>query len=180
MLLEDTIPASLSPIEIGDDDDDGIPDLMVKFDRQALIDYLGDTTGDVTLTVTGELIDETQFSGSDTITVISGGGKEKGAPAISLAFSLDRNYPNPFNPDTWIPYKLAKDAPVTIRIYNTKGQLIRVLHLGNQKAGIYMTKDKAAYWDGKDESGECVSSGVYFYQLQAGKYSATRKMTIVK
>ena len=179
MLLEDTITAESSPIEIGDNDNDGIPDLMVKFDRQALIDYLDDITGDVTLTVTGELIDETQFSGSDTITVISGGGKGKAAPGL-LKFSLGQNFANPFNPDTWIPYKLAKDAPVTIRIYNMKGQLIRALYLGNQKAGIYMTKDKAAYWDGKDESGECVSSGVYFYQLQAGKYSATRKMTIVK
>jgi len=94
--------------------------------------------------------------------------------------ALFQNYPNPFNPDTWLPYQLATDAPVTIRIYNTKSQLIRTINLGNQKAGIYMTKDRAAYWDGKNATGEAVSSGVYFYQLQAGDFFATRKMVIVK
>jgi len=93
---------------------------------------------------------------------------------------LLQNYPNPFNPDTWLPYQLAQDAPVTISIYNSKGQLIRTLHLGNQKAGIYLTKDKTAYWDGKDSFGQKVASGLYFYTLQAGKFTATRKMVIVK
>ena len=93
-----------------------------------------------------------------------------------------QNYPNPFNPDTWIPYLLAVDAPVTIyiNIYNLKGQLIRTIALGHQKAGVYVTKDKAAYWDGRDEAGEKVGSGVYFYTLKAGKFVATRKMLIVK
>jgi len=93
---------------------------------------------------------------------------------------LFQNYPNPFNPETWLPYQLAKDAPVTISIYNTKGQLIRVLHLGNQKAGIYTTKDKAGYWDGTNNFGERTASGVYFCTLQAGKFTATRRMLVVK
>ena len=113
--------------------------------------------------------------------------------------ALLQNYPNPFNPETWLPYQLAQDASVTICIYNIKGQLIRTLHLGNQKAGVYMTKDKAAHWDGKDSLGQSVASGVYFYTLQvevaslrsnlrqrnpdrngAGTFTATRKMFIVK
>jgi flagellar hook assembly protein FlgD len=72
------------------------------------------------------------------------------------------NYPNPFNPETWMPFQLAQDSSVRIRIYNATGQIIRTLHLGNQKAGIYVTKDKAAYWDGKDSFGQQVTSGVYF------------------
>jgi hypothetical protein len=102
--------------------------------------------------------------------------------------ALLQNYPNPFNPETWIPYKLAKDASVTVRIYNVKGQLIRILHLSNKDAGVYMAKDKAAHWDGKDSLGQSVASGVYFYTLQveypdrnkAGIFTATRKMVIVK
>ena len=94
--------------------------------------------------------------------------------------ALLQNYPNPFNPDTWLPYQLATDAPVTISIYNTRGQLICTLHLGNQKAGVYVTKNKAAYWDGKDSLGQSVTSGVYFYSIQAASFMATRKMVIVK
>jgi len=94
--------------------------------------------------------------------------------------TLLQNYPNPFNPDTWIPFKLAQDISVTINIYDTKGQLIRTLHLGNQRAGIYLAKEKAAYWDGRNQTGEEVACGVYFYTLQAGQFKATRRMLIVK
>ena len=93
---------------------------------------------------------------------------------------LYANYPNPFNPDTWIPYSLSKDAEVTIRIYNSAGQLVRTLNLGRQTADIYMTKSKAAYWNGKDDLGQQVASGVYFYTLRAGDFSTTRKMVISK
>jgi hypothetical protein len=93
---------------------------------------------------------------------------------------LRQNYPNPFNPETWIPFNLAQDTLVTISIYDTKGQLIRTIALGNRTAGIYTTKDKAAYWNGTDSLGEKVASGVYYYQLQAGEFRATRKMVIVK
>ncbi|MBC8230569.1 T9SS type A sorting domain-containing protein [bacterium] len=93
---------------------------------------------------------------------------------------LYANYPNPFNPDTWIPYYLPQDADVTIRIYNSAGQLVRTLNFGRKAAGIYVTKEKAAYWDGCDSSGKKVASGVYYYTLQAGDFRATRKMLIVK
>lgn len=93
---------------------------------------------------------------------------------------LLQNYPNPFNPETWMPYQLADDANVAIRIYNTKGQLIRTLHLGYRLAGFYTTRERAACWDGRDESGEDVASGVYFYTIQAGDFAATKKMTVAK
>ena len=90
------------------------------------------------------------------------------------------NYPNPFNPETWIPYKLSKPAEVTVAIYAMDGRLIRTLALGHQPAGVYENKSRAAYWDGKNELGEPVASGVYFYTLTAGEFTATRKMLIRK
>jgi hypothetical protein len=94
--------------------------------------------------------------------------------------ALFQNYPNPFNPDTWIPYQIAQDAQVKIEIFNITGKLVRRIELGDQAAGWYVTKDKAAYWDGCNETGEVVSSGIYFYKLRAGNYSAVRKLLIVK
>ena len=90
------------------------------------------------------------------------------------------NYPNPFNPETWIPYHLAHPADVTLAIYDTKGAVVRRLELGHQPAGFYTARSKAAYWDGRNANGELVASGVYFYQLRAGEYSAVRRMVIVK
>ena len=94
--------------------------------------------------------------------------------------ALLANYPNPFNPETWIPYQLAKDAEVTLTIYAMNGQVVRCLTLGHQPAGIYQERSRAAYWDGKNAVGEPVSSGVYFYTLAAGDFSVTRKMLIRK
>ena len=93
---------------------------------------------------------------------------------------LLQNYPNSFNPDTWIPYQLAVGSFVTISIYNSKGHLIHTISLGNKPAGIYITKDKAAYWDGKDSLGQKIASGVYYYTLKTGNFIATRKMVILK
>ncbi len=90
------------------------------------------------------------------------------------------NFPNPFNPETWIAYRLAREAEVTITIYDTKGTLVRQLALGNQAAGYYAARGKAAYWDGRNARGEAVASGIYFYQLRAGDYVASRRMVIVK
>ena len=90
------------------------------------------------------------------------------------------NYPNPFNPETWIPYHLSKDADVALRIYAMNGTLVRTLTLGHQPAGMYQNPSRAAYWDGKNASGESVASGVYFYTLTAGDFNATRKMLIRK
>ena len=94
--------------------------------------------------------------------------------------ALLANYPNPFNPETWIPYQLADAADVTLTIYDTQGALVRELDLGYQQAGYYTNKTRAAYWDGRNHLGEAVGSGVYFYQLRAGDYSAIHKMVILK
>ena len=93
---------------------------------------------------------------------------------------IEQNYPNPFNPETWIPYRLAEDADVTLTIYDIKGVMVRQLDLGYQPAGYYTDRTKAAYWDGRNASGESVASGVYFYQFRAGDYTAVRRMVIVK
>jgi hypothetical protein len=102
------------------------------------------------------------------------------AQTIPKKFRLLQNFPNPFNPETWIPYDLASDATVSIYIYNVQGRLVRHLNMGKQEAGRYLTKDRSAYWDGKDESGERVASGVYWYTLRAGEFDATRRMVILK
>ena len=90
------------------------------------------------------------------------------------------NYPNPFNPETWIPYELAADTNVRITIYNTQGVVIRTLQLGHQSAGYYTGRDRAAYWDGRNALGEQVASGLYFYQLETDEMSLMRKMVILK
>ncbi len=90
------------------------------------------------------------------------------------------NFPNPFNPETWIPYHLAKDTDVTLHIYAVNGTLVRTLTLGHQAAGMYQSRSRAAHWDGRNVFGEKVATGVYFYTLTAGDFSATRKMLIMK
>ena len=102
------------------------------------------------------------------------------ASLIPEETALLHNYPNPFNPETWIPYQLAHAADVTLTIYDTKGVLVRQLDLGHQQAGYYTNKTRAAYWDGRNHLGELVGSGVYFYHLRAGDYSTIRKMVILK
>ena len=94
--------------------------------------------------------------------------------------TLLQNYPNPFNPETWIPYILSRDSAVNIRIYTADGHLVRTLALGHQKQGAYLFRNQAAYWDGNNDEGEPVGSGVYFYELRAGGFSDTRKMVIAK
>ena len=94
--------------------------------------------------------------------------------------ALLQNFPNPFNPETWIPYTLADDADVNIRIYDVEGKLVRRLDIGQQQAGRYLCRDTAVYWNGKDRLGESVSSGVYFYTLKAAGFSDTRRMVILK
>ncbi len=102
------------------------------------------------------------------------------ASVVPTETRLLENYPNPFNPETWVPYQLAKPADVTLRIYAADGKLVRTLALGHQAAGMYQNRNRAAHWDGKNEMGESVASGVYFYTLTAGNFSATRKMLIRK
>ena len=99
---------------------------------------------------------------------------------LPSSYALLQNYPNPFNPETWIPFQLAEDADIVIRIYTNTGQLARTLDMGHRKAGFYTSKAKATYWDGRNESGEEVSSGVYFYTIKAAGFTATRKMLMLE
>ena len=96
------------------------------------------------------------------------------------ATALLQNYPNPFNPETWIPYLLADDAFVTLTIHDESGRLVCSFDVGYQSAGFYSSRGRAVYWDGRNENGESVASGVYFYQLRAGNYTALRRMVILK
>ena len=93
---------------------------------------------------------------------------------------LLQNYPNPFNPETWVPYRLSTAGDVTLNIYNVAGQLVRTLELGHREAGSYTAKERSAYWDGRNATGERVASGVYFYNIQSGSFHATKRMVIVK
>ena len=100
-----------------------------------------------------------------------------GKPTQNL---LLQNYPNPFNPETWIPYQLSKDSPISVSIYDTTGRLVRTLSLGFQSAGFYNSPERAAYWDGRNTTGERVASGIYFYQLTTPAFQQTRRLVIVK
>ena len=94
--------------------------------------------------------------------------------------ALLANFPNPFNPETWIPYQLASPAEVALTIYDMNGAAVRRLDVGHQAAGVYQNRSRAAYWDGRNGRGESVASGIYFYTLRAGEFAATRKMLIKK
>ena len=100
--------------------------------------------------------------------------------AIPAETSLLPNYPNPFNPETWIPYQLAEPAEVTIKVYDENGLRVRELAVGHQPAGLYQSRGRAAYWNGRNQQGEPVASGMYFCTLNAGDFSATRKMLVKK
>jgi len=129
------------------------------------------------LRVTGFLDNQVAFASEDASRQIT--LKEVAAPAIIHTLLL-QNYPNPFNPDTWIPYALAADASVTIKIFDVSGNLVRRLDLGYQEVGSHIERSDAAYWDGRDSLGQQVSSGVYYYTLRAGEFRATQKMAIIK
>ena len=114
------------------------------------------------------------------VTGVTPGGKYPATWADLKRTVALQNYPNPFNPDTWIPYTLAEQAQVTIRIYAVTGELVRTLDLGERPAGAYLTKEKAAHWDGYDATGQPVASSVYFYTFHAGSFRATRKAVIAR
>ena len=94
--------------------------------------------------------------------------------------ALLQNFPNPFNPETWIPYQLKDNSEVTIKIFDANGGLVRELALGYKLAGIYTSRDRSAYWDGKDKFGISVACGIYFYSIHAGDFSAVGKMMLQK
>jgi WD40 repeat protein len=94
---------------------------------------------------------------------------------------LHQNFPNPFNPETWIPFSLSKPEHVIIKIYSLNGQLVRTLDLGRKPSGAYLSRDKAAYWNGANEAGEMVASDVYFYAMETdGKSNGSRKMVMMR
>ena len=119
-------------------------------------------------------------TGTITMNVGAAAPSVETSPIIPDRTALLTNFPNPFNPETWIPYQLAEPADVTLTIYNVRGVVIRQLKLGHKPAGIYQSRSKAAHWDGRNHLGEKVATGVYFYTLKAGDYSATRKLLIRK
>ncbi len=94
--------------------------------------------------------------------------------------ALLQNFPNPFNPETWIPFQLKQESEVAIRIYSAAGELVRELNLGNRPAGMYISQDRSAYWDGKDKFGMPVASGIYFYSIKTDSFSAVKKLIIIK
>ena len=110
-------------------------------------------------------------------TVVAAAPAKAGVPDETLLFA---NYPNPFNPETWIPYQLAVPTDVKVTIYDARGVLVRHLELGHQLAGTYTSRSRAAYWDGRNTQGERVASGIYFYRLQTDTLSSLRKMVILK
>ena len=93
---------------------------------------------------------------------------------------LMANFPNPFNPETWIPFELEQASDVSIRIYGMDGRPVRQLELGQKAVGIYADTNSAAYWDGRNENGETVASGAYIYEITAGDYHAMRRMVVLK
>ena len=99
---------------------------------------------------------------------------------IPKATALLANYPNPFNPETWIPYQLAASAEVTLPVYDMNGGIVRHLAVGHQAAGMYQNRGRAAYWDGRNQLGESAASGFYFYTLTAGNFTATQRLLILK
>ena len=102
------------------------------------------------------------------------------AQQIPIESTLMQNYPNPFNPECWIPYALSERCQVVIKICSITGQLIRTLDIGIQDAGTYMSKDKAAHWDGFNNEGKEIAIGVYFYRLHAGNKVSTKRMVVLK
>ncbi len=130
-----------------------------------------DRDGTLTFTVGADAIDG--YNGPDLTAQVT-------VTAVEEENGLLANFPNPFNPETWIPYQLAKPAEVTITIYAINGQVVRRLALGHQAAGLYQNRSRAAYWDGRNAFGEPVASGVYFYNITAGDFTATRKMLVRK
>jgi len=116
----------------------------------------------------------------DFVITASKENKDNQIASIPVKSKLEQNHPNPFNPDTWLPYQLSQDSDVTIIIHDIFGKLIRTLDIGHQTAGFYKTKDRSAYWDGRNDLGEPVSSGIYFYTIQAGGFTDTKKMIVTK
>ena len=178
---EVNIPEELKPTEIGDYDDDydddGIPDLMVRFDRADVGNFLA-PADQVELSITGELTYGTPFEGIGTIRVIDEGeGLMKKVAGINLpdSYGLFQNYPNPFNPEAEIRYQLPKSSEVSLNIYNLMGQEIKTLVNTYHSAGYYSVK-----WNGTNNQGMKVASGVYIYVMRAGSFVDVKKLVFIQ
>jgi len=155
------------------------PVLQLRLRKSDLVASLGTSIlGIYPVVITGNFHDNESFEAHATITLIG----TLAAPTAPLpqAFSVGPNYPNAFNPDTWVPYALPEDAYVTIDIYNAYGTNIRHLDIGHRRAGHYTTQKTAAYWNGTNELGERMPSGVYFFTFRTNAYTATGKMVMLK
>ena len=161
-----------------DADSFSIVDTTGQLQTKAALDYETKTSYSVKITV----FDGDVNYGFDHITVTIDVTDEVAAapPLTPENTALLNNFPNPFNPETWIPYQLAEPAEVTLTIYNVRGVVVRRLALGHQPAGVYTSRNRAIHWDGRNGVGEKVASGLYFYTLTAGDYAATRKLLIRK
>ena len=111
------------------------------------------------------------------IAVSFAGLEQPDLPAETVVYA---NFPNPFNPETWIPFTLSADMDVTIRIYTLEGALVRTLRLGHLLAGSYTSRSSAAHWDGRNASGEAAASGMYFLQFEAGSTVQTRRIVVAR
>jgi hypothetical protein len=171
--LNGVVPADPRPTGIGDYDSDGIADLMVKFDRSAVQGVVAVPRRHVEMTVTGS-VGALEFRGTDYIDVINPPvlpGEE--TPSVDVV-SLD-TYPNPFNPSVRIEYGVPSPARVLVQIWSVGGRLIRTVEDAERSMGMY-----AAEWNGKDEAGRDVSSGLYFCRLTVGKEVLTKKLMLLK
>ncbi len=153
--------------------------ITAKFSNISMLDWNGNT---ISITIREAEINAIDYDPADlnrdgVVDILDLVDQAKSAP-FAGKFELGQNYPNPFNPETWIPYQLERPANVIIKIHSANGELVRVLDVGYKQAGAYVGKEKSVYWDGRDENGQKVSSGVYFYTIQADTFTATRKMLV--
>ncbi|MFQ5906649.1 MAG: FlgD immunoglobulin-like domain containing protein, partial [bacterium] len=167
------------PSNIGDYDGDSIPDLMVKFSRQELIRHLQGKYGVVTILVSGELHNGTEFEGSDTLKVIEPPKSNRGTMVegnrSTYTFQLCQNRPSPFLTSTRISYQIPQELQVTLTVYDVRGRLVRTLVTETQSAGLYQIE-----WQGEDDCGQPVPAGVYLCRLHAGPWSAARKTVFLR
>ena len=148
---------------------------------KAALDYETKSSYAVTVTVYDGNSGGDRITVTITVTDVANAAPPvESPPIIPDNTSLFSNFPNPFNPETWIPYQLAKPAEVTLTIYDMRGIVVRMIALGHQAAGVYTSRSRAIHWDGRNRIGEKVATGLYFYTLKAGDFTATRKMLIRK
>ncbi len=153
-----------------DVDSDGDLDLLLHVRTRDM----GVAGTDSVLCLTGATVEGLAIKGCDGITIVPRRGR---APR---GLAMGRNFPNPFNPETWIPFTLSEGADVTVRIYDAGGAVVRTLSLGQRGPGEYVSRDAAAYWDGRTDLGEEAPSGLYMVRLTAGSQSAVRRMVIAR